>query len=165
MRLETDRLMLYLLGQELIDAAEKEGKHAFVVRGHTCDGELCGQDFYDAIPLFRETLCRNKGTRGFDSWIMVCKENLEIVGGIGFLGEPDADGVVEIGFATKEGYRQDYCIEAARKLIGWACGYDEVKRIISRCVPDDIASGIVLENLGFRVDRMDQEFMYWSYPG
>lgn len=57
------------------------------------------------------------------SWKLniVTKDTQEIVGGIGFLGDPDQDGKIEIGFATNESHRcKGYCFEAAQKLMEWA---------------------------------------------
>lgn len=166
MELKSERLVLHTLDLDLIDAAAKQDKHAFEVLGYTSNGEWPGRDFYDALPFFRELLIKNNGTRGFDSWIMVTKENHEIVGGIGFLGEPDPEGMIEIGFATNESQqRKGYCFEAATCLIDWAYGHDEVKRITARCEPDNTASRNVLEKLGFLLDRRDEEFIHWVYGG
>ncbi|MWV47154.1 GNAT family N-acetyltransferase [Paenibacillus sp. HJL G12] len=166
MKLETERLVLHTLDLDWIDAAAKQDTHAFEVMGYTSNGEWPGPDFYDALPFFRDLLIKNNGTRGFDSWIMVTKDNHEIVGGIGFLGEPDAEGVIEIGFATNESHqRKGYCFEAATRLIHWALGHDEVKRITARCELDNTASQHVLEKLGFQIERRDEEFIHWIYRG
>ena len=58
---------------------------------------MAGHRLYEALPFFRELLVKN-GYAGFDSWIMVDKATRDIVGGIGFLGDPDPEGRIEIGF-------------------------------------------------------------------
>ncbi|MDR9855810.1 GNAT family protein [Paenibacillus sp. VCA1] len=166
MKLETDRLILQTLDLDLIDAAAKRDVRAIEALGYKTSGEWPGQDFYEALPFFRELLVKHNGTRGFDSWIVVTKEDREIVGGIGFLGEPDEDGMIEIGFATNESQqRKGYCHEAASGLLAWAARQDEVKKVTARCEPGNTASRKLLEKLGFRIDRTDEEFIHWSYRG
>jgi ribosomal-protein-alanine N-acetyltransferase len=85
------------------------------------------------------------------------------VGGIGFVGDPDRDGLVEIGFATNESHRrQGYCREAGQALIAWAFGQTGVKGIKACCEPDNYASQKVLEGLGFTIDHRDEELIYWK---
>lgn len=164
MKLETDRLYLITLDMDLIEAAARRDGQAIEALGYKTNGEWPGADFYEALPYFRELLIKNNGTRGFDSWIIVTKDNQEIVGGIGFLGDPDSDGAIEIGFATNPSHlRKGYCFEAALKLLDWASSQDEIKMINARCEQGNTASRNVLEKLGFQLDRSDSEFIYWKY--
>lgn len=166
MKLETDRLILQTLDLDLMDAAAERDARAIEALGYKTNGEWPGQDFYDALPFFRELLVKNNGTRGFDSWIVATKAEREIVGGIGFLGEPDENGMIEIGFATNESQqRKGYCFEAASGLLAWATSRDGVKKVTARCEPGNRASRKVLEKLGFGIDREDDEFLYWTYRG
>ncbi|BFH60559.1 GNAT family N-acetyltransferase [Paenibacillus azoreducens] len=166
MKLETNRLILQTLDLDLMDAAAKRDARAIEALGYKTNGEWPGQDFYEALPFFRELLVKNNGTRGFDSWIIVTKTDREIVGGIGFLGEPEEGGMIEIGFATNESQqRKGYCYEAATELLAWATGQNEVKKVTARCEPGNTASQKVLEKLGFSIDRRDDDFIYWTYRG
>ncbi|MMZ58606.1 Acetyltransferase (GNAT) family protein [compost metagenome] len=132
--------------------------------GYKTNGEWPGPDFFEALPYFRELLIKNNGTKGFDSWIIVAKDTQEIVGGIGFLGDPDPDGIIEMGFATNESHRRKgYCFEAAQKLLQWAVNQDAVKCITARCEPDNIGSKNVLMKLEFQIDHRDAKLIYWKY--
>lgn len=163
-KLETSRLRLITLDLGLIEAAARRDSRAIEALGYKTDGEWPGPDFYEALPYFREQLIKNGGTKGFDSWIIVTKDSREIVGGIGFLGDPDPDGSVEIGFAVNESrQRKGYCREAAQALIDWAWSQASVTRIIARCEPDNIASKHVLEKLGFQMYDNDDQLLYWQY--
>lgn len=165
MELETKRLLLRTLDLDLIDAASRRDPKAFEDLGYHSNGEWPGTDFYEALPFFRELLVKNKGTRGFDSWIMVDKATRDIVGGIGFLGDPDPEGRIEIGFATNPSHqRQGYCHEAAQKLVDWASGQRDVKSIIARCEPGNTASQHALLKLGFQKSHEDSEIIHWIYP-
>ncbi|UUZ94089.1 GNAT family N-acetyltransferase [Paenibacillus sp. P25] len=165
MQLETNRLLLQTLDLQLIEAAAKRDTLAIEALGYKTNGEWPGQDFYEASPYFRELLMKNNGTRGFDSWIMVLKDTREIIGGIGFLGDPGPEGTVEIGFATNESHRrQGYCLEATEQSLNWAENHPEVRRITARCELENNGSKNILTKLGFKVDRTDEEIIYWSYP-
>ncbi|MDF2663997.1 MAG: acetyltransferase [Paenibacillus sp.] len=163
-QLETSRLLLKTLDLELIEAAARRDTRAIEALGYKTDGEWPGPDFYEALPYFRELLIKNGGTKGFDSWIIAAKESREIVGGIGFIGDPDPDGSIEIGFAINESHqRKGYCHEAAQALINWAWNQASVASIVARCEPDNIASKRVLEKLGFQMDHSDEPLLYWKY--
>jgi ribosomal-protein-alanine N-acetyltransferase len=164
MQLETARLVLKTLDLALIEAAARRDTQAIEAMGYKTNNEWPGPDFFEAVPYFRELLIKNKGTKGFDSWIMIQKDNQEIVGGIGFLGDPDHNGTIEVGFATNPSHRRKgYCMEAARKLIEWALVHDEVQSITARCEPDNISSQNVLKKLGFQIAHKDEALLYWKY--
>jgi RimJ/RimL family protein N-acetyltransferase len=156
--------MLETLELSLIEAAFRRDDREIEALGYKTNGEWPGPDFFEALPYFRDLLIQNNGTKGFDSWIMVEKDSREIVGGIGFLGNPDANGIVEIGFATNESHRRKgYCLEAARTLIEWALSHNEVQSVTAKCEPDNTGSKKVLLKLGFRLNRQDEELLHWSY--
>ncbi|MCM3748539.1 GNAT family N-acetyltransferase [Paenibacillus pasadenensis] len=164
MIIQTNRLLLKTLDLDLIEAAARRDADAIEALGYKTNGEWPGPDFYEALPYFKELLVNNNGTRGFDSWIIAEKETKEIVGGIGFLGNPDANGSIEIGFATNESHRRKgYCLEAAQGLMEWALQQEDVRRITARCEPDNIGSQNVLLKLGFQADYKDQQLIYWNY--
>ncbi|WP_042168127.1 GNAT family N-acetyltransferase [Paenibacillus gorillae] len=164
MKLETTRLVVQTIDLPLLEAAAERDTHAMEALGFKTNGEWPAPDFHDAIPYFRELLIRNNGTRGFDSWIIAEKNTLEIVGGTGFLGGPDANGIIEIGFATNESHRRKgYAFEAAHALINWALNQEHVQGIVARCEPGNIGSAGVLTKLGFQLDREDAEYCYWTY--
>ncbi|MHB0880720.1 GNAT family N-acetyltransferase [Paenibacillus sp. SEL1] len=164
MKLQTNRLLLKTLDLNLIEAAAQRDIGAIEALGYKTSDEWPGPDFFEALPYFRELLIKNNGTRGFDSWIIVEKDTQEIVGGIGFLGDPDQNGKIEIGFATNESHRRKgYCYEAAQKLIEWSLNHEEVQIVTARCAPDNNSSKNLLLKLGFQIDHKDEELLYWKY--
>ncbi|MCY8512686.1 GNAT family N-acetyltransferase [Bacillus atrophaeus] len=164
MQLETDRLLLKTLDLNLLEAAAKRDLLGIEALGYKTNGEWPEPDFFEALPFFRELLLKNNGTKGFDSWIIVMKDTKEIVGGIGFLGNPDSNGMIEMGFAINKSHRRKgYCIEAAQTLLKWALDQIEVTSIKARCEIENTASENVLEKLGFKIERNDSEFLYWKY--
>lgn len=75
------------------------------------------------------------------------------VGGIGFKGTPDAEGMVEIGYGIDEAYRQNgYATEALGGMVKWALQQDGVEYISAQTEPDNKISQNVLLNNGFYRD-------------
>jgi len=164
MQIETNRLELKTLNVDLIEAAARQDAKAIEALGYKTKGEWPGPDFLEALPYFRDPLIKNQGTKGFDSWIMVERETREIVGGIGFLGGPDEDGMIELGFATNESHRrQGYCLEAATALIRWALRQPGVKGIAAQCEAGNIASQNALRKMGFQIKSRNSEMIHWKY--
>jgi len=164
MKLETNRLVIETIDLPLLEAASKQDVKAIEALGFKSNGEWPAPDFLDAIPYFRQILIKNNGTRGFDSWIIIAKDTQDIVGGIGFLGEPDSDGAIEIGFATNDSQRRKgYCFEAATALLEWASEQEEVKQILARCEPDNRGSASILTKLGFLMNGKDSQYLHWKY--
>lgn len=91
---------------------------------------------------------------GPDPWrhgfFVVEKASGEIVGGAGFKGAPDAEGMVEIAYGivpSREG--RGYATEAARALIHFATGDARVRTIRAHTRPEANASTRVLAKCGF----------------
>lgn len=80
--------------------------------GYEINGEWLNFDFFEVIFYFCEKIVENNGIKGFDLWIILKKDNYEIVGGIGFLGDLDMNGMIEIGFVINKSYCcKGYCVE------------------------------------------------------
>ena len=111
----------------------------------------------DVSPQWLEALrgaAGEGGGGGPDPWrhgfFIVEKASGEIVGGAGFKGAPDADGMVEIAYGvvpSREG--QGYATEAARALIHFAANDPRVRTIRAHTRPEANASTRVLAKCGF----------------
>jgi [ribosomal protein S5]-alanine N-acetyltransferase len=115
------------------------------LRGFYVSGEVS--------PTWLEAL-RNSAGQGPDPWRfgfwIVEKATGQIVGGAGFKGAPDGDGMVEIAYGvvpSREG--QGYATEAARALIHFATADARVKTIRAHTLPEPNASTRVLAKCGF----------------
>ena len=81
---------------------------------------------------------------------MIEGESKTVVGDIGFLGAPGADGSVEIGYSVIPDRRgRGYATEAARALVDWALRQPEVTTVVAGCDNDNVPSIRTLERLGF----------------
>lgn len=107
----------------------------------------------DVSPQWLEALRRSVG-QGPDPWRhgfwVIEKESGQIVGGAGFKGAPDADGMVEIAYGvvpSREG--RGYATEAARALIHFALRDARVRTLRAHTLPQANASTKVLRKCGF----------------
>jgi ribosomal-protein-alanine N-acetyltransferase len=83
-------------------------------------------------------------------WTIVLKEESRMVGDICFVGEPDEEGEVEIGYGTYEAFRgKGYMKEAVACLLEWARLNDHVKSVFAQTAKDNPASFAVLEKNHF----------------
>jgi [ribosomal protein S5]-alanine N-acetyltransferase len=72
------------------------------------------------------------------------------IGQIGFKGQPDTDGSVEIGYGLNATHHNlGYGSEAVGALVNWALESGFAKKITAETLETNLASGRVLEKLGF----------------
>jgi RimJ/RimL family protein N-acetyltransferase len=90
---------------------------------------------------------------GWLGWYAVRRANgiapSALVGGAGFLGPPDVDGIVEIGFSVMPQHRRfGYASEMVKELLGFAFADARVRNVVALTAPTNIASLGVLERCG-----------------
>ncbi len=94
-------------------------------------------------------------------WSIVLKAENRIVGDICFVGEPDAQGEVEIGYGTYEAFRGNgYMTEAVACLIAWA-KKNEVKSVFAQTAKDNPASYSILQKNNFEKVGEDDSLYNW----
>jgi [ribosomal protein S5]-alanine N-acetyltransferase len=72
------------------------------------------------------------------------------IGQIGFKGQPDTDGVVEIGYGLNATHHnQGYASEAVGALVDWAFKSGFARRVTAETLPTNLASNRLLEKLDF----------------
>ena len=82
----------------------------------------------------------------------------EAIGGIGFRGIPDAQGIVEIGYGIDKAYRQKgYATEALSGMVKWAMRQNGVQCITAQTEPNNKISQKVLVYNGFSRDGDGEE--------
>ncbi|WP_247233219.1 GNAT family N-acetyltransferase [Telluribacter sp. SYSU D00476] len=73
-----------------------------------------------------------------------------LIGSCGYKGEPDAEGVVEIGYEIRPSHRErGLATEAARGLIDHAFAHDSVRKVIAHTLSEESPSTSILKKLGF----------------
>ncbi|MFJ3232296.1 GNAT family N-acetyltransferase [Streptomyces sp. NPDC086787] len=98
----------------------------------------------------------------FGVFVMVRPEDGRAVGGIGFHGAPDEEGLAEIGYDLAESARgQGYATEALRALSGWALARDDVRTVFATVERANTPSHAVVTRAGFtKVSEGEDEFAY-----
>jgi [ribosomal protein S5]-alanine N-acetyltransferase len=83
-------------------------------------------------------------------WTVISKEDNKMIGDLCFVGEPNADGEVEIGYGTYERFRKrGFMREAVNGMIKWAEKQPKIKSIIASTEKNNIDSFSILEKNNF----------------
>jgi len=121
------------------------------------------KDVIETLPKIINNLSQVESPTGFESWMIIKNDTLEIIGDLGFKGFNHEDGNIDIGYGIiKEERRKGYAEEATTKLIKWASSKEIVKEITARCSIDNISSINLLKKLNFTEVKKDNEMVYWS---
>lgn len=95
-------------------------------------------------------------------WTVILKEENKMVGDICFVGEPDTDGEIEIGYGTYEEFRgRGFMTEAVSAMIKWASDQPHVKTIIAATEKSNIASFTILEKNKFVKVGENETLINW----
>ena len=154
--IETHRLELIAASCEMAEA-ELAGRSEF---SKLLNAEIpenwppAGND-ESTMKWFLDRLNENPANRGWLAWYIVLKNEGQrkrvAVGGIGFKGAPDENGVAETGYGIMETFqRKGYASEALQGILKWAFRNPELKMVIAETDEENEASlGVLLKN-GFR---------------
>jgi [ribosomal protein S5]-alanine N-acetyltransferase len=95
-------------------------------------------------------------------WTVISKSDNKMVGDLCFVGEPNANGEVEIGYGTYEDFRGNgYMTDAVGAMIGWAKHQPEVKAILASTDKTNVASYSVLQKNQFTKAGESDELFHW----
>ncbi|MBC5992828.1 GNAT family N-acetyltransferase [Pontibacter cellulosilyticus] len=121
------------------------------------------QEAIDTFPKIIKNLELVKAPTGFESYMVVHRDSMTVIGDAGFKGLPNADGEVDIGYAIiEQAQNRGYGLEAAQGLINWAFQQPNVKVITARCLLDNAPSARVLVKLGMQQVSATEEFIRWK---
>jgi RimJ/RimL family protein N-acetyltransferase len=96
-------------------------------------------------------------------WIVIHKADQAVIGDIGFMGGPDQEGVVEIGYSIVPEYRnQGYATEIAHHLIAWAFQEKGINVVSATCLDDNAGSIRVLEKVGMHRLAPEGNMLKWE---
>ena len=119
----------------------------------TVPAEWPPEDLREALPMFLSR-CRESGN--FGPWtlgwygLLALDGEAVLCGSVGFKGEPNLVGVVEIGYAVIQSYQgRGIATEMVRGLSNWAFGQPGIQEIQAEVLPQNLASLRVLAMAGF----------------
>lgn len=123
----------------------------------------------DPLGLYPYWIAQREAHPDRDDWngIIIDRDGLVAVGGMGFKGLPDESGTVELGYNVIPSYRgRGYAAEMAQALVSWALEQPNVRRVTAECLEDNAASIRVLEKSGFtRIGRRlhdEEPLLLWE---
>lgn len=120
-------------------------------------------DVIETLPKIINNLSKVESPTGFESWMIVKKETLEIIGDLGFKGFNYHYQNIDIGYGIiKEERRKGYAEEAVKEMIKWACSNKIVKEITANCLKENTSSINLLTKLNFIALRKEDEMIYWA---
>ena len=122
----------------------------------------------EAMQPSYEYLKANPSALGWWTYLFIHAADNRLIGLGGFKGPPDAEGMVEIGYAIAPAYRgRGLATEAASGMMKYAFAHPEVNRVDAHTLPERNASVRVLERVGMKYvgpvnDPVDGEIWHWS---
>lgn len=162
--IETERLIIIPITleitKELLQGSSKEVDKLGIVM----DGEWPTDDTKDILPIILQSLEVNKIPSGFETWMIVRKDDRRVIGDIGFFGKPNELGEVQIGYGlVKHEQGKGYGSEALKAIVNWVVAQGEVKTILADCLIDNTPSATILKKVGMQEINRDDELIYWEY--
>lgn len=120
-------------------------------------------DVLETLPKIINNLLPIGSPTGFESWMIIKKDTLEIIGDAGFKGFNIEKQSIDIGYGIiKEERRKGYAEEAVTELMKWAFSTEIVEEITARCALENLSSINLLRKLHFIETKQDQEMIHWS---
>jgi ribosomal-protein-alanine N-acetyltransferase len=162
-RIETERLTLVVCSAELVRALLTDLGRAEELLGATIPEGWPDAELVEILPGCLERLEADPATLGDGVWVIVARELRTVVGSAGFLGPPDQDGAIELGYGIHPEHRGvGYATEAAAALVRWGLARDGVLRVAARCADTNAASIRVLEKAGMHRIGVSDGMIGWS---
>lgn len=121
------------------------------------------EDVIETLPKIIDNLSKIGEPTGFESWMIIKSDTLEIIGDAGFKGFNEKEQNADIGYGIiKEERRKGYAKEAVKALINWAFSQEILAEITAKCLIQNDNSINLLKKLNFIETEKDNEIIYWS---
>lgn len=164
LRITTQRLELLPCSLEVAQAViTKDKSQVEKLLGVRVPDDWYTGEVLDLFPMYVEMLTADPSQLGWGAWFMIHIDDSTLIGDLGFLGKPDEQGTVEMGYEVLSAYRnQGYTFEATKALVNFVFTQPELQRIISHCPEDHTASIRILEKLGMQRIAQDENLLKWE---
>jgi ribosomal-protein-alanine N-acetyltransferase len=122
-------------------------------------------DVLDTLPRIINNLSKVEFPTGYESWMIIKKDTLEVIGDLGFKGFNNEEENIDLGYGIiKEERRKGYAEEAVNEIIKWAFSNEIVKEITANCLIENISSINLLNKFKFRQVKTENDMIYWNLP-
>ena len=120
-------------------------------------------DVLDTLPRIINNLNKVEHPTGYESWMIIKKETLEIIGDLGFKGFNNKEKNIDLGYGIiKEERRKGYAEEAVSAIIKWAFSNKIVKEITANCFTENVSSINLLSKFNFIQLKTENDMIYWN---
>ncbi|MCY6369373.1 GNAT family N-acetyltransferase [Clostridium ganghwense] len=160
----TNRLILIPITLKITKSLISRSSKEIEKLGIKCDKKWPTEDTMDILPIINNSLEKSKIPTGFETWMIVDRNNKRIIGDIGFHGKPNEKGEVEVGFGLVEHERgKGFGSESLNAIIDWLNFQESVKVIKAECLISNKSSARILEKAGLKEVNRDNELIYWEF--
>lgn len=157
--IRTERLTLRPLSVAAAQALPGDRISAAMHIGARLANDWPQPDLLDVLPMQRTSSSTGEP---YGVWVIIARASRMVIGDVGFLGRPDADGMIEIGYSVTPGYRgRGIATEAVRALASWSLNQPSVVTILAHCEPENGPSIAVLRRVGFARDGVENAQLRW----
>lgn len=120
-------------------------------------------DVLETLPRIINNLTKVGSPTGYESWMIIKKDTLEIIGDLGFKGFNNKEENIDLGYGIiKEERRKGFAEEAVREIIKWAFSNKIIKEITANCLTENSGSINLLTKFNFTQIRIENDMIYWN---
>ena len=161
--LETERLILIPftidICTNILKSDYRDLEFLNLIRGKSWPDE----DVLDTLPRIINNLNKVEFPTGYESWMIIKKGTLEVIGDLGFKGFNNDKENIDLGYGIiREERRKGYAEEAVSEMIKWAFSNEIIKEITANCLIENIGSINLLNKLNFRQVKIENGMLYWN---
>lgn len=162
--IHTERLILIPVTLEITRSLIAGSSEEVEKLGIKLDKNWPTKDTMDILPIINNSLEKDKLPSGFETWMIINKSNMLVIGDIGFHGKPNEKGEVEVGYGLVEQERgKGFGFEALSAIMNWLDSQESAKIIKADCLIDNKPSARILEKVGMKETHRDNELIYWKF--
>ncbi len=162
--IKTSRLILIPVTLDITESLIHGSTDEVKKLGIIIDEAWPTKDTMDILPIINRVLEKDKVPSGFEFWMIVKKDDMKIIGDIGFHGKPNEKGEVEIGYGLVAQERgKGFGFEALKAIMDWAISQNSVKVIKADCLISNIPSARILKKAGMKEIDRDEDLIYWEF--
>ncbi|MBS1600051.1 MAG: GNAT family N-acetyltransferase [Bacteroidetes bacterium] len=163
---ETDHLVILPLNYEQLELY-LQGNGRLEKLLHLKDlGRTIAPDVKEMVTAFTLPKIKKAGPANylfFTFWIVVEKKSRSIVAELGFKGEPNEKGEIEIGYGTMPTQRgKGFMTEAVGGMIEWAKHQSNIKFILAETEEKNTASIKIVQKNNFEYTGKKGRMMWWK---
>ena len=156
-RIESERLVLVPFTRSEAEAVLSGGRRSTWSAGYPTEGDL------EIARMVVRSPVDPTPQPGFGPFTILERDSGMAIGGAGFMGPPDPEGAIELGYGVAPEWRgHGLATEAVVGLLEFAWSQPEVKKVLAATDLTNAASARVLEKAGLRRVRSDRDLIYFE---